>query len=87
MAKGAFTAKDGVFAVDRTKIKEAVTALTRELLMLEAEGNYAKAKDLCTRLGVVAPEVQKALDRLKDVPVDIEPRFTTAAELVARHGR
>jgi hypothetical protein len=87
MAKGAFVAKDGVFAVDRAKIKAAVIELTRELMTLEAEGNYAKAKDLCTRLGVVSPEVQQALDRLKDVPVDIEPRFTAAADLVARFAR
>lgn len=87
LAKGAFVAKDGVFSVDHAKIKPAIVELTRELLMIEAEGSYARAKDLYTRLGVVTPEVQKALDRLKEVPVDIEPRFTTAAELVARHAR
>jgi hypothetical protein len=87
VAKGGFVARDGVFSIDRAKIKQAVVELTRELLMIEAEGNYAKAKDWCTRLGVVSPEVQKALDRLKDVPVDIEPRFTTAAEVLARHAR
>jgi hypothetical protein len=34
------------------------------------------------RLGVVRPPVQKALDKLLAIPVDIEPRFTTAAELL-----
>jgi hypothetical protein len=29
----------------------------------------------------VRPEVKKVLDRLNDVPVDIEPRFVTAASL------
>ena len=33
-------------------------------------------------LGVVRPEVQRVLDRLDDVPVDIEPRFVTARELL-----
>jgi len=33
---------------------------------------------------VVAPPVQKVLDRLKDVPIDIEPRFVTAQELTGR---
>ena len=51
-------------------------------MTIQAEGNYAKAKALGERLGVVRPPVQKALDRLTDVPVDIEPRFMTAAELV-----
>ena len=30
-------------------------------------------------LGVVRPEVQRVLDRLAAVPVDIAPRFTSAA--------
>ena len=29
-------------------------------------------------LGVVRPQVQKVLDRLTSVPVDIEPNFTSA---------
>jgi hypothetical protein len=32
-------------------------------------------------LGVVRPEVQRVLDRLTEVPVDIEPVFTTAESL------
>jgi hypothetical protein len=36
------------------------------------------------RLGVVRPEVQKVLDRLVGIPVDIEPRFVSAAELTRR---
>ena len=35
------------------------------------------------KLGVVRPQVQTVLDRLKDVPVDIEPRFVTADQLLA----
>ena len=54
------------------------TALTREIMTLQAEGSYAKAKALIDRLGVMRPEVKQVLDRLTDVPVDIEPRFTTA---------
>jgi hypothetical protein len=70
----------GTFAVDDAKIVDAVTALTREIMTLQAEGDYAKAKALLDRLGVVRPEVQKVLDRLANVPVDIEPRFTSAPQ-------
>ena len=78
---GAFVARaDGTFAVDETKIAAAVEALTREIMTIQAEGNYAKAKQLLEK-GVVRPEVKRVLDRLTDVPVDIEPRFTTAASL------
>jgi hypothetical protein len=76
-------AADGTFAVVPEKVKAAVTALTAEILTLQAEGSHANAKALLDRLAVVRPEVQRVLDRLKDVPVDIEPSFT-AAEALAR---
>jgi hypothetical protein len=44
-------------------------------MTLQAEGSYQKAKDMITKLGVVRPEVQKVLDRLTSVPVDIEPKY------------
>ena len=67
----------GTFAVDESKIGDAVTGLTREIMTFQAEGNYAKVKDLLDRLGVVRPPVQKVLDRLTSVPVDIEPHYTS----------
>jgi hypothetical protein len=73
---------DGTFSVDPAKIRDGVTALTREIMTIQAEGAYDKAKGLIDRLGVVRPETTRVLDRLTDVPVDIEPRFTTAAELL-----
>lgn len=72
--KGAFIAKpDGTFAVDFTKIKPAVRDLVHDLLTVEAEGNYAGAKKMLDELGVIRPALQKALDKLKDLPTDIEP--------------
>jgi hypothetical protein len=82
---GAFrVAPDGTFSVDATKVKPAVTALTRELMTLQAEGSYAKAMAILERLAVLRPETRRVLDRLKGVPVDVEPRFVTADELVRR---
>jgi hypothetical protein len=72
---GGFTASNGTFAVDPAKIKAAVEGLTREIMTIQAEGSYAKAKALGDT-GVVRPVVQQALDRLTNIPVDIEPRFT-----------
>ncbi len=69
---------DGTFAVQPEAMKHAVTALTHDIMTLQAEGSYTKAQDLLTRLGVIRPEVQKVLDRLTNVPVDIAPRFVTA---------
>jgi hypothetical protein len=83
--KGGFVANsDGTFSVDFTKIKSAVADLDRELLMIEALGDYAKAKKMMADLIVIRPEVQKALDKMKaSVPNDIRPLFITANELTA----
>jgi hypothetical protein len=87
MDQGAVTARpNGTFAVNQAKIKDGVTALTRDIMTMQAEGDYAKAKALGERLGVVRPAVKRALDKLSAVPVDIEPRFTAAARLVGEAG-
>jgi hypothetical protein len=81
--QGAFVVRaDGTFGVNRGKIKEGVTSLTREIMTIQAQGDYAKAKALGERLGVVRPAVEKALRKLAGVPVDIEPRFTAAEQLL-----
>jgi Peptidase family M49 len=78
----AFTIQaDGTFAVNSDRIKEGVAGLTREIMTIQAQGDYSGAKALGDRLGVVRPPVQQALDRLQSIPVDIEPRFTTADQL------
>jgi hypothetical protein len=79
---GAFRVNaDGTFSVDEAKIGGAVEALTREIMTLQAEGSYEKAKEMIDKLGVVRPPVQKVLDRLQGVPVDIEPKFRAAEKL------
>ncbi len=43
--QGGFTvSSDGTFAVNAAKIREGVTSLTREIMTLQAEGSYDKAK-------------------------------------------
>lgn len=65
----------GTFSIDHAKIKEGVRKLTHDLLTLEAEGSYDGAKAMLDKYAVIRPPMQQALDRLKDVPVDIEPIF------------
>jgi Peptidase family M49 len=80
--KGGFVPNpNGTYSVDLDKISGAVSDLTGELLTIEATGDYAKAKDMLTRLGVIRPAVQRRLDVLKDIPVDIAPKFVTADQL------
>jgi hypothetical protein len=72
--KGAFVANaDGTYAVDFKKIKPAVRDLVHDLLEIEATGDYARAKKMLGELGVLRPPMEHAIDRLKDIPIDIEP--------------
>jgi hypothetical protein len=66
----------GTFSTDSLKIKTAVRKLTGEILTIEAEGSYTKAKMLIEKYAVVRPVMQKGLDKLGSIPIDIEPRFT-----------
>jgi hypothetical protein len=72
--KGAFVAHaDGTFSVDEAKIKGAVRDLTHDILTIEAQGDYAAAKRMLDTLGVVRPPMQRAIDNMKSIPVDIDP--------------
>ncbi len=70
-----FDESKGTFSIDHAKIKDSVTKLTRELLTLQAEGSYDRAKAILEKYAVIRPPMQQALDKLRDVPVDIEPIF------------
>jgi hypothetical protein len=73
-----FNDKIGTFSVDEMKFKEGVRKLTHELLTIEAEGSYDKAKAILEKYAVIRPPMKSAFDKLRDVPVDIEPIFPLA---------
>jgi len=73
---------DGRFSLDLPKTKKAVTGLTHDIMTLQAHGDYAGVKQLLDRMVVIRPEVQRVLDQLSGVPIDIAPRFVTAGELL-----
>jgi hypothetical protein len=80
--KGGFIAHpNGTYEVNFDKIRPAVRDLDHDLLTIEATGDYAGAKRMLDQFGVLRPELQKALDGLSGIPVDIRPVFVTANEL------
>ncbi|MGB6947306.1 MAG: hypothetical protein WBE37_33210 [Bryobacteraceae bacterium] len=80
--KGGFIAHpDGTFEVNFAKIRGAVRDLDHDLLTIEATGDYARGKQMLDSLGVIRPNMQKALQGLQSIPVDIQPVFVTANQL------
>jgi hypothetical protein len=84
---GVAVASDGTFAVDAARIQQNVVELTREIMTMEAVGGYDEAVRMIATRAVVRPQVQVVLDRLKSIPVDIEPRFVTAEALMGEGRR
>lgn len=73
-----FDEATGTFSVEDSRIKEAVRKLTHDLLTVEAEGSYSKAKEMLDKYALIRPPMKGALDKLLSVPVDIEPVFPLA---------
>ena len=82
--KGAFVHKGDAWEVDASKVRGGVRDLARDLLTIEATGDYAGAKKMLDTLGVLRPEMSATLARVKDVPTDIRPVFETAEKMAAR---
>jgi hypothetical protein len=77
---------DGTFSVVPEKIQDSVKALTQQIMEIQGHGDRTQAEALLAKMGVIRPEAQKVLAKLKDIPVDIEPHFVTADQLVRDFG-
>jgi hypothetical protein len=75
--KGAFVydGATGTFRVDFARIRDAVRDLAARFLVLEGDGDYDQAARFIKQYGQVDDLTRQTLDKLKDIPVDIEPIF------------
>jgi len=69
------------FSVDLEKAPAVYEALAKEILMIQALGDYDRAKAFVDKYAKVGAEIQGVLDSLKDIPVDIEPQFEIEEKL------
>jgi hypothetical protein len=74
---------DGTFRIDDHRMRAAISDLTGRIMTIQAHGDHGAAAEMIA-LATMRPEVQRVLDRLGDVPVDIAPDFQTARELEGR---
>jgi hypothetical protein len=73
-----YDARTGLFRIHAGLMRSAARDLTAELMTLQAEGNYDRARSLFSTRAVIRPELQNALNRLADIPVDIAPNYPLA---------
>lgn len=82
--KGAFTCDSvsGRYRVDREKMAEAVKMLSREILTIQGDGNYAAAKQMVDQMGVVSAPLQESLDRIMDANIPIDLRYEQGMQVL-----
>ncbi len=73
--QGAFVrdAETGTYSVDFDRMQQAMSALSKLLLTLQGDGDYAGARRLTDEKGIIGTQLQADLDRLTNanIPVDI----------------
>lgn len=72
---GAFShhSDSGTYSVNFEEMQTAIDGLSARILRLQGDGDYEGAEVLTEELGIVTPQLQADLDRLKNagIPVDI----------------
>ena len=63
------------YTVHIDKMPDAITALTRELCMIQALGEYDAAEAFLEKYGHPTDEVLRILEKMKHIPTDIEPIY------------
>jgi hypothetical protein len=69
-------AKTGRYRVDYSLMPEALARLAKELLEMEATGDRARAEAWFKRYDQMPAPLARALERMRDVPVDVDPVFS-----------
>ena len=64
------------YVIDYAKFPEAISALARELLEIEATGDRERAEKWFAKYDKMPAELRSAMDANRDVPVDFYPVFS-----------
>jgi Peptidase family M49 len=65
--------QSGKYAIDFTKMPQAIASLAKELLEIEATGDRNRAEQWFKKYDSMPAELKSALANVKDVPVDVDP--------------
>ena len=67
--------KTGRFSIDAAVFEKAIADLVAEICLIQAAGDYEASVKFIEQYGGMSPSLAKALEKLADIPVDIEPVF------------
>lgn len=69
-------ANSGRYAIDYARMPQALAALAKELLEMEATGDRERVEKWFGKYAVMPAELEAALKKVSDVPVDVDPIFS-----------
>jgi hypothetical protein len=72
---GAFTIEDGKYRLDFAKLEQAISNLTRDVVVVQGDGDYEKAKAFLDRYAHLDAEAENVIASLTHLPVDIQPVY------------
>jgi len=84
LEKGALQIDDaGRFGTVAEKFPDGIRDIVHDITMLQATGDYDGTKAFLARYGQATPPLLAAIDRLSDLPIDLDTRYSQAEDLVA----
>jgi hypothetical protein len=72
---------DGRYTIDYAAMPGAIASLAEKLLNFEANGDRAGVEAWFTNYDVIPPSLKQALERTKDIPIDVTPEFELEREV------
>lgn len=81
--KGAFTLdENGKYVVNFETMKMATKELVHDIIMIQGDGDYAKAKEMIETLGVVPEKLQQDLDKINSLGIPKDIRYNQGVEVL-----
>ena len=63
------------FVLDFVKLEQAISDLTRDVVIVQGDGNYEKAKAFLKKYARLDKNAENIIASLTDLPVDIQPVY------------
>jgi hypothetical protein len=68
------------YKLDLDKLEKAISDLTRDLVVVQFNGDKKAAQAMIAKYGVMAPSMKEVFAKLGDLPVDLRPTYPLAGE-------
>lgn len=72
---GAFTVEDGKYRLDFAALEQAVSDLTRDVVIVQGDGDYDAAKAFLDEYAHLDADAEAVIASLEHLPVDIQPVY------------